>query len=175
MDLSPPFTVIKGGRNKDNLSAMENENSNDLNSIRQMTSGKPPRHLSAMRLCVSSTRLAAAADLVKKKRSKRATEGDFADPPARSRKRSEDGLVVYTEEELECLRKLTNIKELILEESSLHISLLQSIAAFSSLESLKILNCEVKFTQFPEFEIFEHGKKYSQYQLSSNSWTDAFC
>ncbi|KAK0577006.1 hypothetical protein LWI29_026499 [Acer saccharum] len=63
MDLSPPFTVIEGGRNKDNLSAMENENSDDLNSIRQMTLGKPPRHLSAMRHCVSSTRLAAAADL----------------------------------------------------------------------------------------------------------------
>ncbi|KAI9199916.1 hypothetical protein LWI28_000320 [Acer negundo] len=63
MDLSPPFTVIEGGRNKDNLSAIENENSDDLNSIRQMTLGKPPRHLSAMRHCVSSTRLAAAADL----------------------------------------------------------------------------------------------------------------
>ncbi|KAK1566817.1 hypothetical protein Q3G72_004585 [Acer saccharum] len=63
MDLSPPFTVIEGGLNKDNLLAMENENSDDLNSIRQMTLGKPSRHLSAIRLCVSSIRLAAAADL----------------------------------------------------------------------------------------------------------------
>ncbi|KAK1578665.1 hypothetical protein Q3G72_032152 [Acer saccharum] len=62
MDLSPPFTVIEGGRNKDNLSAMENENSDDLKH-QTYDIGKPPRHLSAMRLCVSSTRLAVAADL----------------------------------------------------------------------------------------------------------------
>ncbi|KAK3180759.1 hypothetical protein Dsin_000148 [Dipteronia sinensis] len=39
---------------------------------------------------------------LKNKKSKRATDGDFSDdrPPARPRKRSEDGLAVYTEEEL---------------------------------------------------------------------------
>ncbi|KAK0570391.1 hypothetical protein LWI29_000419 [Acer saccharum] len=31
-----------------------------------------------------------------KKKSKIATEGDFADPPARPKKRSEDGLALYT-------------------------------------------------------------------------------
>lgn len=64
MDLSPPFTVIEGGCNKDNLLDMENEKLDNVNEIKQVAIGKPPRHLSAMRHCVSTTRLNDTADLV---------------------------------------------------------------------------------------------------------------
>ncbi|KAI9157154.1 hypothetical protein LWI28_017628 [Acer negundo] len=41
------------------------------------------------------------------------------------------------------LHNLTNVEELILDESFLHISLLQSIAAFTSLNSLSMSNCHI--------------------------------
>lgn len=64
MDFSPPFTVIDGYSKDNNASATENENSNNVDNMKQMTSGKPPRHLSAMRHRMSSTGLLAATDLV---------------------------------------------------------------------------------------------------------------
>ncbi|KAI4317045.1 hypothetical protein L6164_024956 [Bauhinia variegata] len=63
MDFSPPFTVLEGSYNKDNLCVTEDESSRDSSKLKQMTNGKPPRHLSVMRHSISSTRLLAAADL----------------------------------------------------------------------------------------------------------------
>ncbi|EXB56297.1 putative protein phosphatase 2C 27 [Morus notabilis] len=63
MDFSPPYRLIEGGYNKDNVPAMEDEASENLKNIKQMTNGKPPRHLSVMRHSVSSIKLLATADL----------------------------------------------------------------------------------------------------------------
>ncbi|GMN34727.1 hypothetical protein TIFTF001_004847 [Ficus carica] len=63
MDFSPPYRLVEGGYNKDNVSAMEDEASENLNNIKQMSNGKPPRHLSAMRHSVSSIKLLATADM----------------------------------------------------------------------------------------------------------------
>ncbi|XP_021284306.1 probable protein phosphatase 2C 27 [Herrania umbratica] len=60
MDFSPPFTIIEGGYSKDNVADMEREN---LDNVKQVSLGKPPRHLSVMRHCVSSARLIAEANL----------------------------------------------------------------------------------------------------------------
>ncbi|KAJ4966164.1 hypothetical protein NE237_018013 [Protea cynaroides] len=57
-DLSPPFTFLEGGYGKDNASSLGDENSEISDTLKQMKAGKPPRHLSAMRHCVSSARLA---------------------------------------------------------------------------------------------------------------------
>ncbi|XP_043712979.1 probable protein phosphatase 2C 27 [Telopea speciosissima] len=57
-DFSPPFTVLEGGYSKDNASSMEDENSEISESLKQMKTGKPPRHLSVIRNCISSARLA---------------------------------------------------------------------------------------------------------------------
>ncbi|KAF7817691.1 putative protein phosphatase 2C 27 [Senna tora] len=64
MDFSPPFTIIEGTQGSyNNASVMENDQSRDLNKLKQMTNGKPPRNLSHMRHSVSSNKLLAAADL----------------------------------------------------------------------------------------------------------------
>ncbi|KAG7024093.1 putative protein phosphatase 2C 27 [Cucurbita argyrosperma subsp. argyrosperma] len=64
LDFSPPFTLLEGGGyNKDNVSATDDESSDSFNSLKQMTSGKPPRHLSVMRHSVSSIKLLGQADL----------------------------------------------------------------------------------------------------------------
>ncbi|PON90490.1 Protein phosphatase [Trema orientale] len=63
MDFSPPYTLSEGGYNKDNVSSMEDETSENLNTIKQNTNGRPPRHLSVMRHTMSSIRLLATADL----------------------------------------------------------------------------------------------------------------
>lgn len=61
MDFSPPFAIIEGGYTKDNVSDMENEK---LDNEKQVSLGKPPRHLSIMQHCVSSGRLIAETNLV---------------------------------------------------------------------------------------------------------------
>ncbi|KAJ4964337.1 hypothetical protein NE237_024276 [Protea cynaroides] len=60
-DLSPLFTVLEGGYTNDNESSMGDENSQISDSFKQMKMGKPPRHLSVMRHCMSSARLATSA------------------------------------------------------------------------------------------------------------------
>ncbi|RVX16085.1 putative protein phosphatase 2C 27 [Vitis vinifera] len=64
-DFSPPFTLLDVGYSKVNVSVMEDENSNNSDNLKQLTNGKPPRHLSVMRHCISSARLLAATDFVK--------------------------------------------------------------------------------------------------------------
>lgn len=64
MDFPPPFAIIEDGySSKDSISDMENENLDNI-KVKQVTIGKPPRHLSVMRHCVSSARLIAEANLV---------------------------------------------------------------------------------------------------------------
>ncbi|XVF74088.1 hypothetical protein PTKIN_Ptkin13bG0032700 [Pterospermum kingtungense] len=60
MDLSPPFATIEGGYTEDNVPDMEKEN---LDHLKQVALGKPPRHLSVMHHCVSSAKLIAEANL----------------------------------------------------------------------------------------------------------------
>ena len=68
MDFSPPFTILEGAQgsysNKGNACIMEDEKSNDLNKVKQSTTGRPPRNLSILRHSISSIRLQAATDLV---------------------------------------------------------------------------------------------------------------
>ncbi|KAK1557644.1 hypothetical protein Q3G72_028656 [Acer saccharum] len=58
------------------------------------------------------------------------------------------------------LHNLTNVEELILDESFLHISLLQSITAFTSLNSLSMYNCHINgilgFQGLPNFKNLTH-------------------
>lgn len=61
-DLSRPFTVLEG--NLESLSAAEDGN---LDGLKQMTNGKPPRHASAAHHCVVTARMLAALDLVRLK------------------------------------------------------------------------------------------------------------
>lgn len=63
MDFSPPYRLLEGGYNKDNVSAVEDEASENLNSVKQMTNGKPPRHLSVVRHSASSIKLLATAEM----------------------------------------------------------------------------------------------------------------
>lgn len=61
MDFPPPFTVLV---EKDSEFVMEDDKSGDLDNLKPMTKGKPPRHVSSLRHSVSTTRLMAVADLV---------------------------------------------------------------------------------------------------------------
>ncbi|XP_010523631.1 PREDICTED: probable protein phosphatase 2C 27 [Tarenaya hassleriana] len=63
MDFSPLLTVIEGGFSKDNVSASETENLESLDTTNKIPNGKPPRHLSAMHHCMSSTRLQTAVNV----------------------------------------------------------------------------------------------------------------
>ncbi|CAJ1973126.1 unnamed protein product [Sphenostylis stenocarpa] len=60
MDLPPPITVAE---DKNSAFVMEDEGSGDLNNLKSMTKGKPPRHVSSLRPSVSTTGLMAVADL----------------------------------------------------------------------------------------------------------------
>ncbi|KAK2988215.1 hypothetical protein RJ640_020697, partial [Escallonia rubra] len=53
-DFSPPYTILEGGYNNDDVSAMEDETSGNSDDLKQMSHGKPPRHLSVVRHCISS-------------------------------------------------------------------------------------------------------------------------
>lgn len=58
-DLSRPFIILEDSY--ENVSTAEDER---LDNLKQLTSGKPPRHLSAVHHCVISSRLLSATDLV---------------------------------------------------------------------------------------------------------------
>lgn len=61
MDFSPPLT-IDGGYN---VSSADNSSGDNLDNLKQVISAKPPRHLSAVRHCVSSVRLLTETNLVR--------------------------------------------------------------------------------------------------------------
>ncbi|KAK1296519.1 putative protein phosphatase 2C 27 [Acorus calamus] len=64
-EFSRPFTILEGGGgySKDNGSQRESENSEATESFKQAKVGKPPRNMTVMRHCMSSTRLVSASDL----------------------------------------------------------------------------------------------------------------
>ncbi|XP_042508233.1 probable protein phosphatase 2C 27 [Macadamia integrifolia] len=106
-DLSPPFTVLEGGYNKDNGPSMGDENSEMSESLKQMKTGKPPRHLSVMRHCVSSARLASSEwglDIVGIKSPLEGKSGFL--PLFRSGSCSEIGPKQYMEDEHTCIDNL---------------------------------------------------------------------
>lgn len=63
-DFSPLFRVLETNYNKDNVSAKEDEASENLTKTIPITPGKPPRHLSVMHHHDGSISLLATADLV---------------------------------------------------------------------------------------------------------------
>ncbi|KAK9220586.1 hypothetical protein WN943_009238 [Citrus x changshan-huyou] len=111
MDFSPPFTVIDGYSKDNNGSAGENENANNVDNTKQMTSGKPPRHLSVMRQCGSTTRLLAATDLAMDVGVVNKTSSDEKSeflPVLRSGSCAEIGPKQYMEDEHICIDNLTD-------------------------------------------------------------------
>ncbi|CAA7391225.1 unnamed protein product [Spirodela intermedia] len=59
MDFSPSYTILDGGGygSKGDGSSMEDESAEAVDIMNQAKTGKPPRHLSVMRHCVSTARL----------------------------------------------------------------------------------------------------------------------
>lgn len=110
MDLSPPFTILEGGYNKDNVSTTEDQSSENLNKLKQMTNGKPPRHLSIARHSISSMRLLGSPDLdldvsIVASKSPSDEKSDFL-PVFRSGSCAERGPKQYMEDEHICLDNL---------------------------------------------------------------------
>lgn len=60
MDFSTPCEIVEDSYSKDNLSDMDNEN---LDNVKRIPLGKPPRHLSVMRHSMGSAKLIAEANL----------------------------------------------------------------------------------------------------------------
>ncbi|MBA0856481.1 hypothetical protein Goshw_029111 [Gossypium schwendimanii] len=60
MDFSTPCEIVEDSYSKDNLSDMDNEN---LDNVKRVPLGKPPRHLSVMRHSMGSAKLIAEANL----------------------------------------------------------------------------------------------------------------
>lgn len=63
-EFSPPFTVLEGSYSKDSVPGKRDEISENSDNLKQMTNGKPPRHLSVVRHFISSDAEVAASDLV---------------------------------------------------------------------------------------------------------------
>ncbi|KAF3975716.1 hypothetical protein CMV_001041 [Castanea mollissima] len=110
MDLSPPFTILEGGYSKDNVSITEDQSSENLNKLKQMTNGKPPRHLSIARQSISSMRLLGSPDLdldvsIVASKSPSDEKSDFL-PVFRSGSCAERGPKQYMEDEHLCLDNL---------------------------------------------------------------------
>lgn len=54
-EFSPPYSITEGVFSKDNATVMEDEILENLDNAKQITNGKPPRHLSVVRHCISAT------------------------------------------------------------------------------------------------------------------------
>ncbi|QCE16775.1 probable protein phosphatase 2C 27 isoform X1 [Vigna unguiculata] len=107
MNLPPPFTVIE---DKDSAFPMEDDKSGDLDNLKPMTKGKPPRHVSSLRHSVSTTRLMAVADLsldvgVTGSKSSSEEKTEFL-PIFRSGSCAERGPKQYMEDEHVCIDDL---------------------------------------------------------------------
>ncbi|MCI09070.1 putative protein phosphatase 2C 27-like, partial [Trifolium medium] len=67
MEFSRPITILEGDDcNKDNAFKVihdvnDDEKLEDFNNLKPTTIGKPPRHASSLRHCLSSTRLMVAS------------------------------------------------------------------------------------------------------------------
>uniref|UniRef100_A0A2P2MKN4 protein-serine/threonine phosphatase n=2 Tax=Rhizophora mucronata TaxID=61149 RepID=A0A2P2MKN4_RHIMU len=110
MDFSMPLSIVEGTYGKDNVSAMESQNPENLDNLNQNTTGKPPRHLSVMQHSLGSMRLLAAADLASNvgivvDRSLSDEKSDFL-PMLRSGSCAEGGPKQYMEDEHLCIDNL---------------------------------------------------------------------
>ncbi|KAF5747247.1 putative protein phosphatase 2c [Tripterygium wilfordii] len=110
MDFSPPFTVVEGGYSRDNVSARENENPENLDHMKQTTIGKPPRCVSVIQHCVSSTKVLQATDVeldtgIIINKSSSDTNTEFL-PVFRSGSCAERGPKQYMEDEHICIDNL---------------------------------------------------------------------
>lgn len=65
-DFSSPLTNLEGGYGNDRsqVSVVKDEISENSNELKQALNGKPPRHLSAVHLCISSMPLVAPSELI---------------------------------------------------------------------------------------------------------------
>ncbi|KAI5660894.1 hypothetical protein M9H77_20217 [Catharanthus roseus] len=62
-DFSPPFNLIEGSYNKDNMPAVKDKPLEDTNDLKQTSRGKPPRHLSSVQHSIGSATLLPHTDL----------------------------------------------------------------------------------------------------------------
>uniref|UniRef100_A0A0R0K895 protein-serine/threonine phosphatase n=1 Tax=Glycine max TaxID=3847 RepID=A0A0R0K895_SOYBN len=107
MDFPPPFTMLEA---KDSAFVVDDQKSGDLNDIKPMTKGKPPRHASTLRHSISNTRLLAISDLsldvgVTGSKSSSEENTEFL-PILRSGSCAERGPKQYMEDEHICIDNL---------------------------------------------------------------------
>ncbi|KAM7253311.1 hypothetical protein ACFE04_025929 [Oxalis oulophora] len=101
MDFSPPV-ILEGGYSKDNAPALDNDDTENLSNLKQLTSGsRPPRHISVIRHSVSTVRLLPMADLDLDSDEK----SEFI-PVLRSGSCAEKGPKQYMEDEHVCIDDL---------------------------------------------------------------------
>ncbi|CAJ2642799.1 probable protein phosphatase 2C 27 [Trifolium pratense] len=117
MEFSPPITILEGDDyNKDNSFKVihdnnDDEKSEDFNNLKPTPIGKPPRHASSLRHCLSSTRLmVASSDLsadaeVTGSKSSSEDKTEFV-PIFRSGSCAERGPKQYMEDEHICIDDL---------------------------------------------------------------------
>ncbi|GAB4833029.1 hypothetical protein Ancab_007052 [Ancistrocladus abbreviatus] len=108
-DFSPPFTILEGGYNKENPSVNKDEGTDFMGNLIQRSNGKPPRHISIVRHCVSSARLSTAVDAdedVGSVSDKSLSDGNGFLPVFRSGSCAERGPKQYMEDEHVCIDNL---------------------------------------------------------------------
>ena len=62
---TPSSLSILDGSYRKNITVTRDEKSNTFDNMKQPNTGKPPRHLSAIRYCVSSAQLAPVTEMVR--------------------------------------------------------------------------------------------------------------
>ncbi|KAL6270983.1 hypothetical protein ACE6H2_027894 [Prunus campanulata] len=106
-DYPSPLSMLDGSYRKENVTVTKEEKSLTFESLKQPNMGKPPRHLSAMRYCVSSAQLAPTTEVesdVGIVSSKSSSDSNSAFVPVfRSGSCSEIGPKPYMEDEHICI------------------------------------------------------------------------
>ncbi|XAR70809.1 hypothetical protein NMG60_11027812 [Bertholletia excelsa] len=102
----PKKSSSKPSKRKPGAPAAEEEKTNSSlskkpNEIDEIFAGKKRKKPETEKAeMAADNKVAKADDLKKKKKAKGSAEGGIMDPPSRPRKRTNDGLAIYTEEEL---------------------------------------------------------------------------
>lgn len=63
-DYPPSLSILDGSYRKGNVTVVRDEKSETFEIMKQPNVGKPPRHISGIRHCVSSAQLAPATEVV---------------------------------------------------------------------------------------------------------------
>ncbi|KAF3434880.1 hypothetical protein FNV43_RR21967 [Rhamnella rubrinervis] len=109
-DYPPPLSMLDGSYRKGNITVVREEKSESFEIIKQPSTGKPPRHISAIRHSVSSVQLAPASEVeldVGIVSSKLPSDGNLIFVPVyRSGSCSEIGSKPYMEDEHICVDNL---------------------------------------------------------------------